>query len=136
LARRERLEHFLADRAHLDALDQRLDHRQRDVGLEQRDAHFAQRFANVLLGQPAAAAQAFDGAGQALGQGFEHEWGLRNAAKNWPRSIAPAPWHTPGMTLAFIAALTYLLAAGLLARDVARNIHGRAWLLPALLALA
>ena len=39
---RQRLQHFLADRAHLDALDQRLHHRQRDVGFEQRDAHFAQ----------------------------------------------------------------------------------------------
>jgi ABC-type uncharacterized transport system permease subunit len=39
------------------------------------------------------------------------------------------------MTLAFIAALAYLLAAGLLARGVARNGRGHAWLLPALLAL-
>jgi ABC-type uncharacterized transport system permease subunit len=40
------------------------------------------------------------------------------------------------MTLAFITALAYLLAAGLLAHGVARDSHGRAWLLPALLALA
>ena len=39
------------------------------------------------------------------------------------------------MTLAFIAALAYLLAAGLLARGVARDARGRAWLLPALAAL-
>ena len=66
------LQHFLADRAHLDALDQRLHDRQRDVGFQQRDAHFAQRFADVLLGQAAAAAQAGDGAGETLGEGFEH----------------------------------------------------------------
>jgi ABC-type uncharacterized transport system permease subunit len=39
------------------------------------------------------------------------------------------------MTLAFITALSYLLAAGLLARDVSRDVRGRAWLLPALIAL-
>jgi ABC-type uncharacterized transport system permease subunit len=40
------------------------------------------------------------------------------------------------MTLAFIAALAYLLAAGLLARGVARDAPGRAWLLPAAAAIA
>ncbi|KGQ19847.1 Membrane protein [Lysobacter dokdonensis DS-58] len=39
------------------------------------------------------------------------------------------------MTLAFIATLAYLIAAGLLARGVARDDHGRAWLVPALAAL-
>ena len=72
LARGQRLQHFLADRTHLDALDQGLHHRQRNVGLEQRDAHFAGRLADVLLGQAAAATQALDGAGKALGQGLEH----------------------------------------------------------------
>ena len=72
LARRQRLEHFLAHRTHLDALDQRLHHRQRDVGFQQRDAHFARGLADVLFGQTTAAAQALHGAGQALGQGLEH----------------------------------------------------------------
>ncbi|MCW0448062.1 hypothetical protein NB706_000896 [Xanthomonas sacchari] len=77
LARGQALEHFLADRAHLDAFDQRLHHRQGDVGLEQRDAHFAGGFADVLLGQATAAAQALHGAGEALGEGFEHAGGSR-----------------------------------------------------------
>ena len=72
LARGQRLQHFLADRAHLDALDQRLHDRQGDVGLEQGDADFARGLADVLLGQAAAAAQALDGAGETLGEGFEH----------------------------------------------------------------
>jgi ABC-type uncharacterized transport system permease subunit len=38
------------------------------------------------------------------------------------------------MTLAFIATLAYLLAAGLLARGVAREARGRAWLVPAIAA--
>jgi ABC-type uncharacterized transport system permease subunit len=40
------------------------------------------------------------------------------------------------MTLAFIAALAYLLAAGLLAGGVARDARGRAWFAPAALAIA
>ena len=39
------------------------------------------------------------------------------------------------MTLAFIAALSYLLAAGLLAHGAWRDAPGRAWLVPALLGL-
>ena len=58
LARGQAGQHFLADRADLDALDQGLHHRQRDVRFEQRDAHLAQRLADVFLGQAAAAAQA------------------------------------------------------------------------------
>ena len=68
LARGQRLQHFLADRAHLDALDQGLHHRQRNVGFEQRDADLTGGLADVFLGQAAAATQALDGAGKALGQ--------------------------------------------------------------------
>jgi len=39
------------------------------------------------------------------------------------------------MTFAWIAALAYFLAAGLLARGVSRSEHGRAWWLPAALAI-
>ena len=42
----------------LDAVDEALHHRQRDVGLEQRHAHLAQRLGDVLFGDAAAAAQA------------------------------------------------------------------------------
>jgi len=40
------------------------------------------------------------------------------------------------MTLAFIAALSYLIAAGLLARGVDKDLHGRAWLVPAVVGVA
>jgi len=73
LAGSQALEHFLADCAHLHALDQRLHHGQRDVSFEQGDAHFAQRFADVGFGQARASAQALDRGGQALAQGFEHD---------------------------------------------------------------
>ena len=68
---------FLADddalhRAFLDPVEEIPGQFVVDIGLEQRDAHLAQRVADVLLGQPAAAAQALDGAGEALGGGLEH----------------------------------------------------------------
>ena len=52
--------------------DERLDDRQRDVGLEQRQAHFAQRVLDVGVGEARFAAQRLDDARQAFGQGFEH----------------------------------------------------------------
>ena len=68
-----------AERLGLDRLDEALDHRQRDVRLEQRHAHLAQRLADVLLGDAAAAAQALDGAGQALRSGCR-TWGFQALA--------------------------------------------------------
>src|SRR5690606_19576636 len=100
LARGQRLQHFLADRAHLDALYQGLHHRQRDVGLEQRDAHLAGGLADVLLGQPPPAAQALDGAGETLGEGLEHAgtWyvGLRTAKYSVHLRAPSAARPTPG----------------------------------------
>ena len=68
---------FGAQRLLLHALDEGLDHRQRDVGLEQRHAHFAQGFADVFFGDAAAAAQGVDGAGQPRRQVFEKCHGAR-----------------------------------------------------------
>ena len=61
----------------LDALDEGLDDRQRDVGFQQRHAHFAQRFADVFFGDAAAAAQGVDGARQPRGEVFEKGHGTR-----------------------------------------------------------
>src|SRR5690606_22832339 len=61
---------------------------QGDVGLQQGDAHLAHGLADVGLGQPAAAAQALEGAGQALGQGFEHAGGPEGGKR--PAIIAGA----------------------------------------------
>ena len=60
-----------AERLLLHALDEGLDHRQRDVGLEQRHAHFAQGLADVFFGDAAAAAQRVDGAGKPRRQVLE-----------------------------------------------------------------
>ena len=80
LSRRQAGGHFGAECAHLDAVDEALDDRQRDIRLEQRHAHFAQRLGDVLFGDTAAAAQGLNGAGQALGQLVEHGAALRRRA--------------------------------------------------------
>ena len=49
LARRHRADHVLADGAILDPGDEILDHRQGDIGFQQRHADFAQRGLDVFL---------------------------------------------------------------------------------------
>ncbi len=51
LARCQAARHLGADGAFLDRIDEVLDHRQGDVGFEQRHAHFAQGVFDVVLGQ-------------------------------------------------------------------------------------
>ena len=77
LARSEAGGDFGAERLLLDALDEGLDHRQRDIGLEQRHAHFAQALTDVFLGDAAAAAQGIDGARQPRSEVFEKGHGTR-----------------------------------------------------------
>src|SRR5439155_412272 len=48
LPRREAADHFLAERACAHRLDEVLHHRQCDVGLKQRDAHFAQALSVMM----------------------------------------------------------------------------------------
>ena len=72
LAGRDRGQHLGADGplAHLG--DEVAHHRQRHVGVQQREADLAQRLGDVGLGQRAAAAQAVEHAGELVGQRFEH----------------------------------------------------------------
>ena len=56
----------------LTARDELLDHGQRDVGLEQRDADLARGGVDVGLGEPALAAQVLEGVGEAVGERGEH----------------------------------------------------------------
>ena len=72
LARGQAAQDFLAERLDLNALDQRLHHRQRYVRFEQGDAHFAQSIANIGLGQPTFPAQALDGGGKTLAERLKH----------------------------------------------------------------
>ena len=53
-------------------VDELPDHRQRDVGLEQRQPHFAQRVLDVVVGEARLAAQFLDDAGKPLGEIVEH----------------------------------------------------------------
>ena len=63
---------LLPDRFFAHLGDECLHYRQRDVGLEQRDAHFAQGLPDAVLGQAALAAQLLHRPGQALGEIFKH----------------------------------------------------------------
>jgi hypothetical protein len=72
LARRQALVNLEAHDFAADGLDEGLHHGQCDVRFQQRHAHLAQCVADVLVGQPSAAAQVLDDALQALGQFVEH----------------------------------------------------------------
>ena len=60
LRRGDALQYLLANRALANRADEVFDNRQRDIGLEQCDPHFAQSGAYVLLGERATAAQAIE----------------------------------------------------------------------------
>ncbi len=67
LSRGEALRHLHADRARLDGVGEALDHRQRDVGVEQREANFAHRVGNIVVGESAAAGKRLERGGQTGG---------------------------------------------------------------------
>ena len=60
LAGRERGRDLLADRLGLDLVDELLDDLEVDVGLEQRQANFAQRLLHVLFGERGLPAQGLE----------------------------------------------------------------------------
>ncbi len=68
----DRADDVLAGGAFLGLGDEVPDHRQGDVGLEQRHAHFAQGFVDVLLRQHAPAGQPVEYARQPFTKGLEH----------------------------------------------------------------
>jgi hypothetical protein len=70
LPRREAADDLGAERLGAHGVDEVLDHRQRDVRLQQRDAHFAQRFLDVRLRQARFAAKLLDDAREAGRQGI------------------------------------------------------------------
>ena len=80
LTRRQRADHLLALRLVADRRDEILDDRQRDVGFEKREAHFAERVGNVRVGEARFAAQRLDDARESFGQIVEHRGrGIRSA---------------------------------------------------------
>ena len=68
----QRADDFLADRLFLDGGNELLDHRQGDVGLEQRHADFAQGIGNIGFSQAGFALERLHDAGKAIGQVIEH----------------------------------------------------------------
>ena len=69
LAGRQRSGDLGAERTLLDPGDEVANDRQRDVGLEQSDAHLAQHFLDVLVGDAGRAAHRLDESAQAVGEG-------------------------------------------------------------------
>ena len=72
LTRRQAADDFRAERGGAHRVDEMLHHRQRDVRLEQRHAHFAQRLLDVRFGHARFAADGLDDLREARGQGIEH----------------------------------------------------------------
>ena len=70
LAGRDRLQHLGPEGALADAGDEVADDLEVDVGLEQGDAHLAQRRVEVVLGDAAAAAEAAEGGLQTFAEGL------------------------------------------------------------------
>ena len=65
-------DHLFTNRLFLYRSNERLDSRQRHIGLEQRKADFAQSIRDVVLGQPRFTTKRLHYAGKALGQVIEH----------------------------------------------------------------
>ena len=85
LAGGDGLQDLDADGAVADLGDEVAHHGQGDVGVQQREADFPQRFGDVHLVQRAAAAQAVEHAVQLVGQSLEHVQtllGMRRTAQN------------------------------------------------------
>ena len=87
----------MADGAVGDLVDEGLDHRQRDIGLEQRDPDFAHRRTNIEFGQRAAAAELVENATEAVGETIEQVSSLSNspATTSSPRQIVKRRWAKP-----------------------------------------
>ena len=79
LSGRKAADDVLAKRLFPDRCDEILDDGQRDVGFQQRYAHFAQRLLDVRLGEARLAADLLDDLGEPRGQVVEQHHGLTHA---------------------------------------------------------
>jgi hypothetical protein len=68
----ERAHHLGAQRLFLDAGDEVAHHGQRDVGLQQRHAHFAQHVLHIAFGDARLTAHGLDQAAETIGKGGSH----------------------------------------------------------------
>ena len=69
----ERAQHLRAERLALDVLDKVADDLDIDVGLEQREADFAQRLVDIALGDAAVAAEFLENPFEAVAERVKHE---------------------------------------------------------------
>jgi hypothetical protein len=80
--------HFSAQGAHLDGVNEGLNHWDSDVSLDQGHPHLAQGISNIVLSEAAAARKGVNRAGQALGQTVEH--GISFVAADYRPTTGPA----------------------------------------------
>src|SRR5689334_19037652 len=91
LAWRDGADDILADGARPHLVDECLDYRKGNVGLDQRVAHFAERFVNVAFGECAAAAKPVEHATKPRLQTVEH-FHLSNTKHQQPQGAPRAAW--------------------------------------------
>ncbi|RMQ38992.1 Membrane protein [Pseudomonas syringae pv. actinidiae] len=105
LARRQAARHLGADSTFLDAVDEVFDHRQGDVGFEQRHTHFAQGIFDVVLVQLGLASNVAQRLREAVGQIFKHARSFQALIE--PRLVRPGPlcrkWRSASLRLEQVA---------------------------------
>ena len=72
LAGRDRADDILSDRLFAHRGDEVAHHRQRDIGLQQRDPDLAHRHADIVLAERAAPAQPVENLAETIAEGVEH----------------------------------------------------------------
>ena len=72
LTGRQASQHILSEGALFDLCDEFFNHRQRDVGFQQRHAYFTQGILDIALGQARLATQGFNDAGKPVTQVIKH----------------------------------------------------------------
>jgi hypothetical protein len=109
LARRQRADDFLAQRLFLHFGDEFAHGRQRDVGLEQGQAHFAQHLGGVRLGEAGLAAHRLDDLGKALCQVIQHRstFCTDGHVENLLRVALPSRTASPAMLTVLLVQLRF-----------------------------
>ena len=100
----EAAQHFLTERVPLDRFDEVPDDLQVDVGLEERQAHVAERVLDVPFGDPSLSLQLAQQGIELLRESFEHDQGSPVRAKSGRykkrvQNASPRGSKTPGARL-------------------------------------
>ena len=108
--------------------------RQRDIGVEQREAHLAHRIGDVVVGQPAAAGERLERRGETGGQAVEHSavisHSLLAACASRIGAVSLSSLTRPAVILAITLFLLYIASAWVMLRSVKQpRLEPLAWVL-------